>query len=148
MSVLLSVALQLLGKQLAEREYRAEINVEDAIPLGVLDVDQLVGGGDAGAVCQNIGTADELLDLLHRLCDRCGGNGIHTDRIGFHTVGIRNFLCRFNQKWLVDIHHDDVGAALCKFGGNCLADATRRTGNDTDFTLEILHDKNSFDFIE
>ena len=59
-----------LGEAARDQERRAQVDVEDAVPFGRVDVDQEAARIDAGIVDHDVGRAPGLADRGDQIVDR------------------------------------------------------------------------------
>ena len=119
-----------------------EVDVDGAAPFGVVDLVELLGADDTGAVDQNVGLGqirEDLLDGLARL-----------GRIGDIELVELVALAKLGHRGLalgsVPCDERDVSAARNDTLGNLEANALSAAGNDRGFAREVkCHDSNPLD---
>ena len=120
-----------------------EVDVDGAAPLGVVDLVELLGADDAGAVDQNVGLrqiGENLLDSLARL--GCIGDIELIELVALAEFG----HCGLALSG-VPCDERDVSAARDDALGDLEANALSAAGNDRGFTREVkCHDSNPLYF--
>ena len=124
--------------RLGGEERALQVDADDAVEIGLVEIEKIARGKNAGVVDQHVDLAVDGQHRRHEVVDRRLVADVAGDEA--HRAEAAQRLDRRRAAVFVDVGDDDARAFFQESSGDRMADAARRAGDDGNLVLEKHQD--------